>query len=415
MQHVFIVGAKSFRAYGGYETFVDKLTEYHENNNEIKYHVSCKANGDGCMDETKLTGVKQVSDTEFEYHNAHCFKIRIPEKLGSAAAIYYDVNALKYCCEYIEKNRIKHPIVYILACRIGPFMRHFYRKIHKLGGRVYLNPDGHEFLRDKWSKPIRKYWKISEQMMVRYSDLVICDSVNIENYIHECYDGKGIGGRNPQTTFIAYGAETRESKLTDNDPKLLDWYQSKGLSPHNYYLVVGRCVPENNCETIIAEFMKSRSEKNCAIITNLNQEFLDKLEGKRHFRSDARIKFVGTVYDQEMLMKIRENAYGYFHGHEVGGTNPSLLEALGSTNLNLLLDVVFNREVARDAALYWEKTDGSLSKLIDKADALSEDEITELGEKAKKRIRDAYSWEYIADRYESVLLPKSGQKVNTVS
>lgn len=141
MQHVFIVGSKSLGAYGGYETFVYKLTEYHQNNEKIKYHVACKANGDGCMDESKLDGVKQINDLEFEFQNAHCFKIPVPN-IGSAVAIYYDVAALKYCCEYIEKNHIEHPIVYILACRIGPFMRHYYRKIHKLGGNVYLNPDG---------------------------------------------------------------------------------------------------------------------------------------------------------------------------------------------------------------------------------------------------------------------------------
>jgi rhamnosyltransferase len=108
------------------------------------------------------------------------------------------------------------------------------------------------------------------------------------------------------------------------------------------------------------------------------------------------------MYDQELLKKIRENAYGYFHGHEVGGTNPSLLEALGSTDLNLLLDVGFNREVGEDSALYWSKEDEALAKLIEKADAMSDKEITIIGEKAKKRIVDEYSWEYIVDLYEKI-------------
>ena len=85
-------------------------------------------------------------------------------------------------------------------------------------------------------------------------------------------------------------------------------------------------------------------------MTGVDDSFLAELERKTHFKSDPRIKFVGTVYDQELLKKIREQAYGYFHGHEVGGTNPSLLEALSSTRLNLLLDVGFNREVAEDSA-----------------------------------------------------------------
>lgn len=109
-------------------------------------------------------------------------------------------------------------------------------------------------------------------------------------------------------------------------------------------------------------------------------------------------------------MKIRENAYGYFHGHEVGGTNPSLLEALSSTDLNLLLDVGFNREVAEDAALYWSKEAGQLAKLIESADRLSAEQIAALGEKAKRRIAEAYSWQFIAAEYEAIFLDPSTLK-----
>lgn len=403
VQNVFLVGAKSLGAYGGYETFVYKLTEYHQNNEKIKYHIACKANGEGYMDESKLDGAKKISENEFEFNNARCFKIHIPQ-IGPAQAIYYDVKALKECIKYIREKRIENPIVYIMACRIGPFAKHFYKKIHKLGGKVYLNPDGHEWMRAKWSAPIRKYWKISESMMVKWSDLVICDSINIEKYIHDSYDGKGINGKDPKTTYIAYGADLTPSKLKDDDPKLLNWYADKGLSKKDYYLVVGRFVPENSFEIMIREFMKSKSKKNFALITNVNDKFLNELEEKLHFKNDSRIKFVGTVYDQELLKKIRENAYAYFHGHTVGGTNPSLIEALGSTDLNLLVDVGFNKEVAEDAALYWSRDEGSLSNLINKADKLSDNEIAELGEKARKRVREAYTWEIISAKYEEVFL-----------
>lgn len=403
VQHVFLVGAKSLGAYGGYETFINKLTEYHKNNEKIKYHVACKANGDGCMDETKVDGVTKISKMEFTYHNARCFKIHIPQ-IGSAQAIYYDLAALIECCKYIKKHQIKNPIVYIMACRIGPMAGHFYRKIHKLGGKVYLNPDGHEWMRAKWSGFIKNYWKVSESMMVKYCDIAICDSVNIERYIHERYDGKGLGGRNPKTTFIAYGAETRRSKLADDNQQLLDWYEKKGLKKKNYYLVVGRFVPENNYETMIREFMRSKSTHDFALITNVSDKFLEELKQKTGFDKDSRIKFVGTVYDQELLKKIRENAYGYFHGHEVGGTNPSLLEALGSTDLNLLLNVGFNHEVAENSALYWTKDDGNLASLIEKADKMDPSEIAGYGKKAKKRIADAYSWQFIVDEYEKVFL-----------
>lgn len=382
MQHIFIVGAKNCGAYGGYETFLDKLTEYHQYNKNIKYHIAWKG----------------TESKEFEYHNAHCFQIKVPD-IGPAQAIYYDVQALRYCIKYIKNNQIKNPIVYVLACRIGPFAKHFEKAIHKLGGKLYVNPDGHEWMRAKWSAPVRKYWKYSEQMMVRHCDLLVCDSKNIEKYIKESYCKY-----NPNTTFIAYGAETRKSTLSDNDKTLLDWYSSKNLKPKSYYLVVGRFVPENNYEIMIREFMKNKSERDFALITNVSEKFLAELKKKTGFDRDKRIKFVGTVYEQELLKKIRENAYGYFHGHEVGGTNPSLLEALGSTNINLLLDVGFNREVAENSALYWTKDSGSLAGLIDKADSMSDSEIAELSQKAKQRINDKYSWQYICNKYEELFL-----------
>lgn len=404
IQHVFLVGAKSLGAYGGYETFINKLTEYHQNNNKIKYHVACKANGDGCMDPYATPGAEVISDHEFIYHNAHCFRINIPQKLGAAQAIYYDLAALKECCKIIKEKHIKNPIIYIMACRIGPFAGYYYKKIHKLDGKIFLNPDGHEWMRAKWSAPVRKYWKLSEQNMVKYCDLVICDSINIEKYIHKCYDGKGIKGKNPKTTFIAYGAEIRKSKLEDDNLQLLNWYKEKGLTIKGYYLVVGRFVPENNFEVMIREFIKSKSNKDFAIITTVNNKFLETLDRKLNFRKDRRIKFVGTVYDQELLKKIRENAYGYFHGHEVGGTNPSLIEALSSTDLNLLLDVEFNKEVGQDAALYWSKKKDELSQLINKVDAFGEDKIKKFGLKAKKRVKENYTWKKIAIEYEKLFL-----------
>lgn len=386
MQHIFVVGSKGIPgSYGGYETFVDKLTEYHQDNKDIKYHVACAVDD---ADEVR----------EFTYHNAHCFKV-LRKKIGPAQAIFYDIDALKYCIDYIKKHNISHPIVYVLACRMGPFFSRYVKLIHSLGGKVYVNPDGHEWKRAKWSAPVRKYWKESERLMVKHSDLLVCDSRNIEKYIQKTY-----AKYSPKTTFIAYGAETRRSELADDDEKLLHWYQEKGLKAKEYYLVVGRFVPENNYETMIREFMLSKTTKSFALITNVTDKFLEELKKKTGFHNDKRIKFVGTVYDKELLMKIRENAYGYFHGHEVGGTNPSLLEALGSTDLNLLLDVGFNKEVAEDSALYWNKKTGNLAALIDKSDKMSAEEIKKYGELSTKRILDAYSWEYICSCYYKLFL-----------
>lgn len=400
IQHVFIIGSKSIGQYGGYETFVDRLISEHENNELIKYHIACKANGDGYMDESKLNGItvtKNFPDgsvSEFTYKNAHVFKIKCP-KIGPAVAIYYDRAALKYSIEYCKSNGIENPIFYVLTCRIGLFIAGLVKKIKKIGGKYFLNPDGHEWKRAKWSGPVRRYWKWSEKKMVGLADLVICDSINIEKYIKEQYG-------HPNTTFIAYGADIEKSSMSDDDPVFKSWLEEKGLRSNDYYLVVGRFVPENNYETMIREFMNSNSKKDFAIITNMNDKLKDYLESTLHFSSDPRIKFVGTVYNKDLLKKIRENAYGYFHGHEVGGTNPSLLEALGSTELNLLLDVGFNREVGEDAALYWTKKEGSLSKLIDEADRIDVDSRSELGNMAKARIKQEYSWPSIANKYLKV-------------
>lgn len=382
-QQVFIIGSKGIpAAYGGFETFIEKLTEY-QVSDKIHYHVA-------------KFGTDNI---RYEYNGAECFGINVPN-IGPGKAVYYDIVALKYCIKYCKQQpAIEHPIFYVLACRIGPFIGHYKKKIEELGGILYVNPDGHEWKRAKWSVPIRKYWKISERLMVKHADLLVCDSVNIEKYIRHDYSRYY-----PKTTFIAYGADMTTSILTDADEKYTGWLNENGLSSKGYYLVVGRFVPENNFETMMREFMKSKSKRDFVIITTANATFREELEKRLHFRRDKRIKFVGTVYNQELLKKIRENAYGYFHGHEVGGTNPSLLEAMSSTNLNLLIDVGFNKEVGEDAAIYWNKQVGNLAALIDKVDQMSKDEINALGEKAKKRVAEAYNWKSIVNKYEKIFL-----------
>lgn len=386
-QHIFIVGCKGIPTrYGGFETFVDKLTEYQENKN-IQYHVAC----------IKDKHFYDDKEAEYEYNGAHCFNIKTRNS-GSSKAIFYDVDAINYCIRFIKENHIQNPIIYVLACRIGPFIGRLKRKIHKLGGQLYVNPDGHEWKRAKWSAPVRKYWKISERLMVKNADLLVCDSKGIESYIKEDY-----AKYNPKTTFIAYGAETSASELKNDDEKVVSWYDKFEIKPKNYYLIVGRFVPENNFRTMIKEFMNSKTSKDLVIITGYEGVTLyDELSRELHFEEDSRIKFVGTVYDQQHLKKIREDAYAYIHGHSVGGTNPSLLEALGRTDLNLLYDVSFNREVGESGALYWSLEEGSLIELIEESDVLSEAEIHNLGKLAKERIDKYYSWEYIRDKYEEL-------------
>lgn len=386
-KNVFIVGAKGIPAkYGGYESFVEQLTA-RQVSKDIHYFVACR---------------KDLSDNKndiFTHNNATCFNVDVPN-VGPARAILYDIKAMEWSIKYIKENNIEKPLIYVLACRIGPFINKYKKQLKRLGGKLYVNPDGHEWLRAKWSKPVRKYWKISEQLMVKHADLLVCDSLNIEKYIQTQYKKY-----NPQTTFIAYGADIKQSTLENDSRELLDWYKKSNLEANNYYLIVGRFVPENNYETMIREFMKSNSEKDLVIVTNVEKNtFFNNLKESTEFESDKRIKFVGTVYNQNLLKKIRENAYGYLHGHSVGGTNPSLLEALASTRLNLLYNVGFNKEVAESSALYWNKETGNLSSLINSTDRLEEKEINKLDELSTSRISDNYSWNKIVSNYEKKFL-----------
>lgn len=381
MKDVFIVGSKGIPAnYGGFETFVDNLVT-RQVNPKIKYHVSC------------MTFNKSVK--QYDYNGAECQEIYVPN-IGGAKAVLYDLRSLDWALDTIKKRNLTDGIIYILACRIGPFLHKYIKKFHNHGFKVWVNPDGHEWKRAKWSVPVRKYWKISEKLMVKNADFLVCDSKSIEKYICEDYRKY-----NPQTTFIAYGADITPSILKKDDKKVVDWFNKHDVKLNEYFLIVGRFVPENNYETMIKEFMKSKVKKDLVIITNVEKNaFYNSLKEETHFENDKRIKFVGTVYDAELLKFIRENALGYLHGHSVGGTNPSLLGALGSTKINLLYNVGFNKEVGEDSSLYWSLEDGSLANKLNEVEEISTEKEENFGKLAKQQIIDNYSWEKIVNDYE---------------
>jgi putative rhamnosyltransferase len=232
--------------------------------------------------------------------------------------------------------------------------------------------------------------------MTKHADLVICDNQGIESYIQNAYPWS-------KTTFIAYGTDLKLSSLTDQDEQVRDFFGKWQSKEDDYYLIVGRFVPENNYETIIREFMSSDTKRDLVIICNHEgNSYLDELRQKTAFDQDERIKFVGTVYDQELLKYIRNHAFAYLHGHEVGGTNPGLLEALAQTDLNLVLGVDFNRQVAKETALYWKKEKNSLADLLNQVD--SQNDFSDFGQTAKQNMKDNYTWEKIVGEYEELFL-----------
>lgn len=355
---VYIIGSKGIPAkYGGFETFVEKLTEF-QKDKDIQYYVACM------RENSAKSG---ITEDVFEHNGATCFNIDVPN-IGPARAIAYDIAALNKAIEIAKKNKDEAPIFYILACRIGPFISTIKRKIKAFGGTLMVNPDGHEWLRAKWSLPVRKYWKYSERLMVKHADLLICDSKNIEKYIQTDYTHY-----QPNTTYIAYGTDITRSQLTSSDEKVRSWYDEKGVRENEYYLVVGRFVPENNYESMIRGFMKSNSKKDFVLITNVEQnKFYEKLRQETGFDKDPRVKFVGTVYDQELLKYIREHAFAYLHGHEVGEAG----------------------------AVYWRKDE--LTRVIEEVERFDEDAVSELDEKSSQRIANAFTWEKIVKSYERI-------------
>ena len=381
MKDIFIIGSRGLPAqYGGFETFVEKLVS-HKVSPAIRYHVACLSD--------------ESTGNHFDYKGADCFTVN-PPKLGPARVIAYDMMAINYSLKLIKKERIQSPIFYILGNTIGAFIVHFAKKIQSIGGILLVNPDGLEWKRAKWSKPVQSYLKYSEKEMTKYANLIISDNRGIETYIRNTYPWS-------RTTFIAYGTDLSKTTLTAEDSSVRDWYQKWQTQEKEYYLILGRFVPENNYETAIREFMKSSTERDLVIICNHEgNAYFDELRQITGFDKDKRVKFVGTVYDQDLLKYIRNQAFAYIHGHEVGGTNPGLLEALAQTDLNLIYNVDFNHQVAQETALYWNKEDGNLSQLIDSVDGKVSFE--DLGNAAKANMKENYTWEKIVGEYEELFL-----------
>lgn len=381
MKDIFIIGSRGLPAqYGGFETFVEKLIS-HKVSPAIRYHVACLSD--------------ESTGNHFDYKGTDCFTVN-PPKLGPARVIAYDMMAINYSLKLIKKEGIQSPIFYILGNTIGAFIVHFAKKIQSIGGILLVNPDGLEWKRAKWSKPVQSYLKYSEKEMTKYANLIISDNRGIETYIQNTYPWA-------RTTFIAYGTDLSKTTLTAEDAPVRDWYQKWQTQEKDYYLILGRFVPENNYETAIREFMKSSTERDLVIICNHEgNAYFDELRQITGFDKDKRVKFVGTVYDQDLLKYIRNQAFAYIHGHEVGGTNPGLLEALAQTDLNLIYNVDFNHQVAQETALYWNKEDGNLSQLIDSVDGKVSFE--DLGNAAKANMKENYTWEKIVGEYEELFL-----------
>jgi glycosyltransferase involved in cell wall biosynthesis len=251
------------------------------------------------------------------------------------------------------------------------------------GSVVWLNCDGLEWKRTKWTLPQRAYLALAEALSVLFASRIIADSAAIEEYLRRRYCGLR------HVSTIAYGADIPTEKP---NPSLIE---ERGLQPDDYYIVVCRLEPENHLLEIVEGFEQSNSRLPLVVLGNIENPnaYVQKLLEHR----GAQIRFVGTVYDKKKLAALRFYARSYMHGHSVGGTNPSM----ACSNLVIAHDNPFNREVLGDFGVFF-KTSAELASTVDAIDAGRIDKNM-LREGAKERIRERYLWDQIAEAYLELL------------
>ncbi|PBQ33847.1 glycosyl transferase family 1 [Sphingobacteriaceae bacterium] len=253
---------------------------------------------------------------------------------------------------------------------------------------VITNMDGLEWKRSKYSKKIQGFLKYAEKLAVHHSDLLVADSHFIQTYITQKY------GVRPE--FIAYGAELFDSP----DAAALKPFN---VQPFNYNMIVARMEPENNIEMILDGIDLSRSDMIFFVVGNTRNKFGTYLKNK--FRNNKAIVFTEAIYDSNILNSLRYYSKFYFHGHSVGGTNPSLLEAMGCQAFIIAHDNEFNRSVLGEDTFYFNKVEDIASLLLN-CDRMSSESKRKIRNNYE-RISENYSWNKIIKQYEQLMIEHS--------
>ena len=258
MKNIIIIGARGYeKKYGGWETFVTNLINNYGDKN-TKFYVP------------ELNHNKKNSNIEIR-NGVICPQIYV-SKQGFVTMFTFVIKAVLYFKKYIKKEKLDNVVMYILGCRVGPLFSVLHKKLNKMGVTIVINPDGLEWTREKWAWWIKQCFKISERTMIKSSNYVVCDSKAIEDYVKNKYKKYNV-----PTTFIAYGAYLEDIK--DIDKKTKEFMDQYSIKKREYYLIVGRFVPENNYELIIREFMKSSTKKDLVIVSNVEKnKFYNKLK-----------------------------------------------------------------------------------------------------------------------------------------
>jgi glycosyltransferase involved in cell wall biosynthesis len=307
----------------------------------------------------------------------HCYD---PEyKLGTAGQFIYDLN----CILDVRKRNCD------VILQLGYTSSSVWGWLLPKEVAVTTNMDGLEWKRTKYSNKVRKFLQWAEKLGVKYSDHLISDSVGIQDYLKQKY--------NADSAFIAYGATLFEQP----EESVLKNYN---LSPYQYDMLIARLEPENSIEIILDGVVK----------TNLNRPFLvigkhETVYGnylKNKYSGYGQIQFIGGIYNIDILNSLRYYSNIYFHGHTVGGTNPSLLEAMASSSLICANDNPFNSYILGADALYFNDADGVAKHL--KEVKYDEDKYQTMIQANKDKIINIYDWELIVNQYEKHLLEVKG-------
>lgn len=246
------------------------------------------------------------------------------------------------------------------------------------------NMDGLENKRSKFSPMVRRFLDWEEKMAVKYSHYLIADNMGIHDYYKEKY-GK-------ESKFLAYGADI-------HDDFKAEYLEEFGLKSEEYYILIARLEPENNIVMAIEGYLHSKENGRRPLIvvgktnTPHGKELVEKYGNERN------VEFVGGIYDFKKLDSVRHFSKAYFHGHSVGGTNPSLLEAMAAGCFIFAHDNIFNRAVLKENAFYYPSAD-KVTEYLNRIDTIAEGSKIQYTARNIEVIRNEYSWESLIDKHE---------------
>lgn len=273
----------------------------------------------------------------------------------------------------------KFDIYYILGCRSSMvYLLHWL-----IGRRVVINTDGLDWIRRKWGTFARNFLKFNYWIARRIGRHLVSDSKELKKYYVEHF--------NKDTAFLTNGGEI----ITEKKPEVLKQYN---LEPGEYFLVACRIEPENNIDIIICEYEKTNIDKKLVIAggANYKSPHIEALQQTK----DERIIFLGPVYEEGHIEQLHLHCYAYVHGHEVGGTNPSLLKAMACGNIIIAHGVRFNKEVLGGNGLLWDKTEGSCQAQYEKCVNEYKQLKATLPNQCIERIKEFYSWDKVGDDHD---------------